>query len=515
MTEPRYLLIKADYKARYQAQLARKTDGTPEAMAELDKKVSAAVEVLSSVGGSVQAEGDTTKLKFAGFNLVIENPAGTIREGVDETGKAWRTEFAHAYGEITGSLGVDGDPVDVYVGPDEGAREVYIVRQMKRKKWDQFDEDKCFIGFASMEEAKQAYLNHYDDPRFFGGIIAMPIEEFRTKVYATKNNPQMLKALLFVKAHVAAHSRTLKNGKVVRVDAYSTKVVAQAKQAPAKKPHATDTEAFKRWFGDSKVVDDKGKPLVVYHGTPNDFSEFLPGAYFTEHPQEAGAYTGASATMARGRMTGKFTIGSDGGKSDGANVRYAYDGLAELESPQVGEVVATDDRAYRYEGGNKWTVLNDLEPDFSADASDNDHVVVQKADTSESAAERIAEYEEAVVRATPGGDGGGNVRPVYLSIKNPIRLSALEGNRLAQKAGNDREYIADQIAKWEAQGYDGIVTESDEASNIPESREGLGGIPQQWVAFRPEQAKSAIGNNGGFDATHPDMTKALIICRRD
>src|SRR3546814_3127521 len=48
-------------------------------------------------------------------------------------------------------------------GPDEGAREVYIVRQMKRKKWDQFDEDKCFIGFASMEEAKSAYLNRSEE----------------------------------------------------------------------------------------------------------------------------------------------------------------------------------------------------------------------------------------------------------------------------------------------------------------------------------------------------------------
>jgi len=31
----------------------------------------------------------------------------------------------------------------------------------------------------------------------------------------------------------------------------------------------TDTPAFKKWFGDSKVVDEKGKPLVVYHGTPD------------------------------------------------------------------------------------------------------------------------------------------------------------------------------------------------------------------------------------------------------
>lgn len=31
----------------------------------------------------------------------------------------------------------------------------------------------------------------------------------------------------------------------------------------------TETEAFKKWFGDSKVVDAEGKPLVVYHGTPD------------------------------------------------------------------------------------------------------------------------------------------------------------------------------------------------------------------------------------------------------
>jgi hypothetical protein len=29
----------------------------------------------------------------------------------------------------------------------------------------------------------------------------------------------------------------------------------------------TDSEAFKQWFGDSKVVDENGNPLVVYHGT--------------------------------------------------------------------------------------------------------------------------------------------------------------------------------------------------------------------------------------------------------
>lgn len=35
-----------------------------------------------------------------------------------------------------------------------------------------------------------------------------------------------------------------------------------------------NTPEFKAWFGDSKVVDEKGKPLIVYHGTPNLFSAF-------------------------------------------------------------------------------------------------------------------------------------------------------------------------------------------------------------------------------------------------
>lgn len=43
------------------------------------------------------------------------------------------------------------------------------------------------------------------------------------------------------------------------------------------KPIANSEEGirnFWKWFGDSKVVDSKGRPLVVYHGTNADFSEF-------------------------------------------------------------------------------------------------------------------------------------------------------------------------------------------------------------------------------------------------
>ena len=37
----------------------------------------------------------------------------------------------------------------------------------------------------------------------------------------------------------------------------------------------TKTPEFKKWFGRSKVVDKSGNPLVVYHGTQGNFTQFV------------------------------------------------------------------------------------------------------------------------------------------------------------------------------------------------------------------------------------------------
>ena len=54
-------------------------------------------------------------------------------------------------------------------------------------------------------------------------------------------------------------------------------------------PAPTDSEAFKEWFGDSKVVDEDGNPLRVYHGSDRSFEQFRisagmygMGYYFTD-----------------------------------------------------------------------------------------------------------------------------------------------------------------------------------------------------------------------------------------
>jgi hypothetical protein len=52
----------------------------------------------------------------------------------------------------------------------------------------------------------------------------------------------------------------------------------------------TNTPAFKRWFGSSKVVDERGEPLVVYHGTNARFNIFDKGKFNTV--ESSGDYVG-------------------------------------------------------------------------------------------------------------------------------------------------------------------------------------------------------------------------------
>lgn len=58
----------------------------------------------------------------------------------------------------------------------------------------------------------------------------------------------------------------------------------------------TETKQFKRWFGDSKVVDEDGKPLVVYHATDADFTVFdreKLGQYTSENTDNEAAIESA------------------------------------------------------------------------------------------------------------------------------------------------------------------------------------------------------------------------------
>jgi len=66
----------------------------------------------------------------------------------------------------------------------------------------------------------------------------------------------------------------------------------------------TDTPAFKKWFGDSKVVGANGEPMVVYHGTNGDFDEFKRvgrggkiGMYFSPDANLSNVYGAGGSVM--------------------------------------------------------------------------------------------------------------------------------------------------------------------------------------------------------------------------
>lgn len=81
------------------------------------------------------------------------------------------------------------------------------------------------------------------------------------------------------------------------------------------RPRQTRTPAFKRWFKGSKVVDENGEPLVVYHGTnaEKDFTAFdskeasIPGTYFfTPHAEYAGGWAGQKRITPNARVLPTF-----------------------------------------------------------------------------------------------------------------------------------------------------------------------------------------------------------------
>lgn len=121
-----------------------------------------------------QAQADAGNYKkrtiiWRGLRIRIENEPGQIRQHANG-----ETRMVYPYGYFAGTDGVDGDEVDVFVGPNLMAPLVFVVHQRVAGDWNEYDEDKVMIGFDSADEAASAYLAHYDDPRFLGPMTAIP-----------------------------------------------------------------------------------------------------------------------------------------------------------------------------------------------------------------------------------------------------------------------------------------------------------------------------------------------------
>jgi hypothetical protein len=95
---------------------------------------------------------------------------------------------------------------------------------------------------------------------------------------------------------------------------------------------APQTEEFKQWFGDSKVVDENGNPMVVYHATKNNFFAFNPKKLTknTKHPTaKLGFFAAVNPESTDDFITVPYGIGK-GTYEAGANVIPLY---ASIKNP--------------------------------------------------------------------------------------------------------------------------------------------------------------------------------------
>jgi hypothetical protein len=213
----------------------------------------------------------------------------------------------------------------------------------------------------------------------------------------------------------------------------------------------TDTPAFKAWFGDSKVVDAEGKPLVVYHGTTADVESF--DLSFS---------------------------GSDGvGYSSPAIFATSDSALASDYALNKFDRVIAD--AFRALQKHK----NENPSDYVSEAYEALYSNVKKS---------FAEVSEQGRRET---GGGANVMPLYMSMQNPLVVDG-EGKRFMQ-------VMPDAIAKAVAGGHDGIIV-----NRVIDNASPASDYPAQiFIAFRPGQIKSATGNAGTFDPNNPSILKSV------
>jgi hypothetical protein len=185
-------------------------------------------------------------------------------------------------------------------------------------------------------------------------------------------------------------------------------------------PHSqVSTPAFKRWFGNSKVVNEAGEPLVVYHGTCGDFSVFDPER--------------ADTTAGTGVPFGTFFFTS---------------------IPEVADTYARDMRR-RY-------CL------------------------------------------------GASTMPVYLSLQAPLVVDLTKWahvpswNRIPYR---NREWTINTLTEHALRrGYDGLIVKQVWDTGLGQPRKGRG-VGDTYVAFAPEQIKSAIGNRGTFDPDDEDIAR--------
>ncbi len=230
--------------------------------------------------------------------------------------------------------------------------------------------------------------------------------------------------------------------------------------APRARAAILDNPNFQKWFGRSKVVDEAGNPLVVYHGTGGDFEQFNTaggtgktfgsGSFFSSSPDVANTYATGSAQ----------------------NVMPSY--------------LAMDNPAVFDANGARWNRMGK-----SVKASLPKTTVSGQEDENLYAALAGIEPKQGVTKT--------------ISAKNTTLGKLFPG----EFQWGDETFSTDDLARWaKQQGHGGVIIKNvidhgpsgQFASDVARTPTDI------YVPFNATQIKSATGNRGTFDPTDPNIT---------
>ena len=126
--------------------------------------------------------------------------------------------------------------------------------------------------------------------------------------------------------------------------------------------NVTETQQFRRWFGNSKVVNRDGTPKVMYHGTKSKFTVFEKtmlqdgfGFFFTEDKREAADYGNVGAFYLS--ISNPFDLYGDVSLDSFMGGAPTYvDGHFNYEAAVNGLIAAGYDGVYSYSHGTEWYI---------------------------------------------------------------------------------------------------------------------------------------------------------------
>ena len=197
---------------------AVQTFGQENAETSLQSEVTRAEQQTNAEPTEGQKEAGNYKkgrVKVGPFDVVIEQPRGSVRSGVDANGKAWETTMQNTYGYFGGTKGVDGDAIDVFLAHnlDEwDGTTVFVVDQYNPD--GSFDEHKVMLGFNSQEEAEAAYFANYEADwakTHRTEVTAVPLADFTEWVKSSKRKTKAFAEYKVAKRNVEIDAHNAQN----------------------------------------------------------------------------------------------------------------------------------------------------------------------------------------------------------------------------------------------------------------------------------------------------------------